>query len=322
MDFDRYWCKVASNQQLLEIVSTAAITSMSMPIYITNGPKLPVAELQPVTQYSIKTENGVYTLQPTTPPIESVSVPNSPVPTKESVNFTGVNDADSITNELEIEPVIDLTTSDKDESELVRISTKTPPLNDPSDCLVTFVMANRTDVWPDAERLVTNNDLTVAKLPVDQRIPKKRKLNLSQKEKKLKTSSNECTGESKLIRVEIENMTSSISTCNENDADASSDTSKTDLFDEEEDDGCYESDTEVNLLEKSEKMLGEAETGYDNNCNDKFMGFPKVMIKNSKLLYRGGILLRLMSKFFRLECDLCIETGCKYESEHISYSKK
>lgn len=39
--------------------------------------------------------------------------------------------------------------------------------------------------------------------------------------------------------------------------------------------------------------------------NEKFVGFPKYIIKNSKLIIRGKPLLEMMSRFYRLECDLC-----------------
>lgn len=39
--------------------------------------------------------------------------------------------------------------------------------------------------------------------------------------------------------------------------------------------------------------------------NEKFIGFPKYIIKNSKLIIRGKPLLEMMSRFYRMECDLC-----------------
>lgn len=39
--------------------------------------------------------------------------------------------------------------------------------------------------------------------------------------------------------------------------------------------------------------------------NEKFAGFPKYIIKDSKLIIRGKQLVDLMSRFYRLECDLC-----------------
>lgn len=39
--------------------------------------------------------------------------------------------------------------------------------------------------------------------------------------------------------------------------------------------------------------------------NERFNGFPKVIIKDAKLVIRGKQLVELMSKFYRLECDLC-----------------
>lgn len=39
--------------------------------------------------------------------------------------------------------------------------------------------------------------------------------------------------------------------------------------------------------------------------NEKFAGFPKHIIKNSKLFIRGKPLLELITNFYRLECDLC-----------------
>lgn len=39
--------------------------------------------------------------------------------------------------------------------------------------------------------------------------------------------------------------------------------------------------------------------------NEKFEGFPKCVIKDSKLIVRGKQLLEMMSQFYRLECDVC-----------------
>lgn len=39
--------------------------------------------------------------------------------------------------------------------------------------------------------------------------------------------------------------------------------------------------------------------------DDRFNGFPKLIIKDAKLVIRGRQLVELMSKFYRLECDLC-----------------
>lgn len=39
--------------------------------------------------------------------------------------------------------------------------------------------------------------------------------------------------------------------------------------------------------------------------NERFNGFPKQIIKDAKLMIRGKQLVELMSKFYRLECDLC-----------------
>lgn len=39
--------------------------------------------------------------------------------------------------------------------------------------------------------------------------------------------------------------------------------------------------------------------------NERFNGFPKLIIKDAKLVIRGRQLVELMSKFYRLECDLC-----------------
>lgn len=43
--------------------------------------------------------------------------------------------------------------------------------------------------------------------------------------------------------------------------------------------------------------------------NERFEGFPKYMIKDSKLIVRGTQLMELMSKFYRLECDVCSIAG-------------
>lgn len=39
--------------------------------------------------------------------------------------------------------------------------------------------------------------------------------------------------------------------------------------------------------------------------NERFKGFPKYIINDAKLVIRGKQLVELMSKFYRLECDLC-----------------
>lgn len=41
--------------------------------------------------------------------------------------------------------------------------------------------------------------------------------------------------------------------------------------------------------------------------NIEFPNFPKKIIQDTKLLIRGKALISLMSKFYRLECDLCAE---------------
>lgn len=57
--------------------------------------------------------------------------------------------------------------------------------------------------------------------------------------------------------------------------------------------------------------IGADETN-DNELNDdidieddRFNGFPKVIIKDGRLAIRGKQLVELMSKFYRLECDIC-----------------
>lgn len=272
-----------------------------------------------MTQYSIKTENGVYTLQPTTPPTGGVTVS---VPTKLStiVTVSDFDDADAIPNKLEIEriePIIDLTTYDKDECEH---SLTTLQTTDSPNYLITFESPDSSSrISPVSEACANNGILTEAPKPqLDQFIPKRRKTdiilldssNLSQTVK-LHRKSVECNDDvTNEIPVDIENVNKSITLCIEN-AETDDDPVKVDVLDEEEDDGCYESDTEVNLLEASEKQFGNSENADNDNGNDKFMGFPKIMIKNSKLMYRGKVLLNLMSKFFRLECELCTEAGCK-----------
>lgn len=39
--------------------------------------------------------------------------------------------------------------------------------------------------------------------------------------------------------------------------------------------------------------------------HEQFAGFPRVIVKNSKLVVRGAPLQELIEKFYRLECDLC-----------------
>lgn len=39
--------------------------------------------------------------------------------------------------------------------------------------------------------------------------------------------------------------------------------------------------------------------------NERFRGFPKLLVRDSKLVIRGKQLVELMSKFYRLECDQC-----------------
>lgn len=57
-----------------------------------------------------------------------------------------------------------------------------------------------------------------------------------------------------------------------------------------------EGDNEMNDIEVIDEIDIE---------NERFNGFPKLIIKDAKLVIRGKQLAELMSKFYRLECDLC-----------------
>ncbi|KAJ6646927.1 Transcription factor grauzone [Pseudolycoriella hygida] len=81
--------------------------------------------------------------------------------------------------------------------------------------------------------------------------------------------------------------------------------SKDDIVDDNND--VYDSDGTVDLNECEDDKFN-----VPTNCDvfladEKFAGFPKVIIENSKLIFRGKKLLDLLSKFYRLECDICTE---------------
>lgn len=97
---------------------------------------------------------------------------------------------------------------------------------------------------------------------------------------------------------------------------------------EEELDGCLKIDEDfgaevqedIDALANSideDHIIGEGEeSDQDEDSidtldmdNERFEGFPKYMIKDSKLIVRGTQLMELMSKFYRLECDLCPTSG-------------
>lgn len=71
-----------------------------------------------------------------------------------------------------------------------------------------------------------------------------------------------------------------------------------DSDDGNDDDGhaAEEDDTELNDADVIDEIDIE---------NERFNGFPKVIIKDAKLAIRGKQLVELMSRFYRLECDLC-----------------
>lgn len=63
-----------------------------------------------------------------------------------------------------------------------------------------------------------------------------------------------------------------------------------------------ESDTEDQCNDDNDNERNDENT---NDLKNKFKYFPKKLIEDSKLLYKGKDLLRMISKFYTLECDIC-----------------
>lgn len=74
--------------------------------------------------------------------------------------------------------------------------------------------------------------------------------------------------------------------------------SDTDNNVEDDDDGIANAEDEIEMNDV--EVIDEIDIE-----NDRFNGFPKQIIKDAKLVIRGKQLVELMSKFYRLECDLC-----------------
>lgn len=76
----------------------------------------------------------------------------------------------------------------------------------------------------------------------------------------------------------------------------------------EEDDECGGGDDEDDCGDSdSSDFIDDLPFNDDNlfESHEKFAGFPRIIVKNSKLIVRGTPLLELIEKFYQLECDLC-----------------
>lgn len=62
---------------------------------------------------------------------------------------------------------------------------------------------------------------------------------------------------------------------------------------------------EINDIDADYTVTDNQEQTVIDTDNEKFQGFPKCIIKDSKLIVRGKQLLEMMSQFYRLECDIC-----------------
>lgn len=61
-----------------------------------------------------------------------------------------------------------------------------------------------------------------------------------------------------------------------------------------------------NLIDDNHESENEIEKTEETNMNCfEFANFPKQMIKDSRLVFKGKELIELMTKFFKLECDRC-----------------
>lgn len=89
----------------------------------------------------------------------------------------------------------------------------------------------------------------------------------------------------------------------------------------------YESDSSEYLNQCDEEMVGidfdethpsdmddDIDEGQDAAASEvyepghQFEGFPKVLVKDAKVMVRGSSLWDLLSRFFRMDCDICQES--------------
>lgn len=68
--------------------------------------------------------------------------------------------------------------------------------------------------------------------------------------------------------------------------------------DEDDDDLCNEDENETH--DGPSNMIDNLTINHE-----KFRDFPKKLIENTKLLFKGRELIEIISKFYRLVCDLC-----------------
>ncbi|XP_059612114.1 zinc finger protein with KRAB and SCAN domains 7-like isoform X2 [Phlebotomus argentipes] len=68
-----------------------------------------------------------------------------------------------------------------------------------------------------------------------------------------------------------------------------------------------ESEAWLKMDDLTEDTKEDEEPRNDHFENIEFPNFPKKIIQDTKLLIRGKALISLMSKFYRLDCDLCAE---------------
>lgn len=86
---------------------------------------------------------------------------------------------------------------------------------------------------------------------------------------------------------------------------------KEDITDDNNDAYGCDSDGTVDLNESDDEKCNEPSECDLFLDHEKFAGFPKVIIENSKLIFRGKKLLDLLSRFYRLECDMCTDNQHK-----------
>lgn len=268
----------------------------SIPLYISS-PK--TSEIFHVTQYSIKTENGIYTLEPTTATSASSTSPTATI-TLNNIHCNLINHKETTNDSC----IVDLTLNNDDS-----------PLQSNQNVVVAVESYNNSqpaagesngDILSEKQNKGTRKN----KSKLSNSIESKRTIKINQKLSKTKTCKR---------FVNIENA---VETQKDSKRNVEKILNHIDSIDED-DYYDYYSDIDVNLYDKSDSSeifeesldkdkdeSNRASKKYDN-CNEKFIGFPKVMIRNSKLIYGGKTLLNLMSKFYRLECNICIEMDCK-----------
>lgn len=87
---------------------------------------------------------------------------------------------------------------------------------------------------------------------------------------------------------------------------------KEDINDDNNDAYGCDSDGTVELNESDDEKCDDPSDCDLFLDHEKFAGFPKIVIENSKLIFRGKKLLDLLSRFYRLECDMCTDNQHKY----------